>query len=133
MEKPPTRASASMRKITWECPSGNADIFYKHSLDSGLTWTEAQRSTWTTFNSSSPSVTVAGGNLHLVWEDNSPVNRSLFYKKSEDNGNVWLGTERLTWPSGGSYNPSLDASGSRILLVWEDDSPGNREVYFKIK
>jgi serine protease len=117
--------------LFWECASANTDIFYKRSLNSGISWLETQRLTWTDFYSSSPSIRVVGTNLHLVWEDNSYTNRSIFYKKSEDNGASWFKPERLTWPSGCSYNPNIDISGSRIHLVWDDDSPGNREIYFK--
>lgn len=44
----------------------------------------------------------------------------------------WSGAVRLTWNSGGSYHPAFDAdSANNIHLVWDDNTPGNNEIYHK--
>jgi hypothetical protein len=40
--------------------------------------------------------------------------------------------KRLTWDIGFSYYPALavDASG-RVHVVWQDNTPGNYEIYYR--
>jgi hypothetical protein len=51
---------------------------------------------------------------------------------SADAGTTWTASQRLTWTSGNSARPAVaaDASGN-IHLVWQDEAPGNYEIYYK--
>jgi predicted neuraminidase len=61
---------------------GNREIYYKMSTNAGDTWTTSQRLTWTSGDSLRPAVTVdASGNFHLVWEDSTPGNLEIYYKR----------------------------------------------------
>jgi len=45
---------------------------------------------------------------------------------------TWTAGQRLTWTSGYSMRLAVaaDASGY-IHLVWQDETPGNYEIYYK--
>jgi len=72
------------------------------------------------------------GNLHVVWNDNTPGNSEIFYKKSTDGGATWSADQRLTWSSGDSSHPAIAVdSFGHIHLFWFDNTPGNYEIYYK--
>lgn len=112
---------------------GNFEIYYKQSTDLGSSWSALTRLTWNSGGSFTPVITVDSFyGIHIVWADDSPGNREIFYKNTMDNGSTWSAPRRLTWNSGTSESISIamDTSG-RIYIFWDDDSPGNREIYYK--
>jgi hypothetical protein len=71
-------------------------------------------------------------NVHVFWQDDTPGNNELFYKKSTDGGNSWSSQSRLTWNAGDSCLPSAGIDSADVIhLVWADHTPGNDEVYYK--
>ena len=112
---------------------GNFEIFYKRSTNKYNNWGVITRLTWNNGLSDYPSLYIdATDGMHLVWEDLTPGNREIFYKRSTNHGTTWSAPVRLTWTSGNSYNPCIAAnSGSELYLVWRDYTPGNGEIYFK--
>jgi hypothetical protein len=120
--------------LVWcDLPPGNGEIYYKKSTDGGKTWTASKRLTWTPGSSEDPDITVDSlGNIHVVWEDATPGNYEIYYKKSTDGGLTWMASERLAWTSGPSYLPKIGSHWSGWLyVVWQDDTGGGTEVYFK--
>jgi V8-like Glu-specific endopeptidase len=120
--------------VVWEDDTpGNVEIYYKGSTDGGVTWTAGQRLTWTSGGSHYPAIAVdPAGVIHVVWEDDTPGNREIYFKKSGDGGAAWTTAKRLTWSSGQSGLPAeaIDSSG-HIHGFWEDSTPGNNEIYYK--
>ena len=120
--------------VFWQNDSGgNAEIYYKKSTDSGTTWLKSQRLTWTSGNSTQPALAISSaGDLHVLWEDDSPGNYEIYYKKSTNGGASWTASQRLTWNSGSSLAPAIDVDNSgNPYVVWFDSTPGNEEIYFK--
>lgn len=112
------------------------EIYFKRSMDRGITWSAVQRLTWNAANTQNPSITVDSINdIHCVWESMSPVAYTdLYYKSSSDNGNTWTLVKRLTYSSGASTNPFVAVDSNDVLhLVWSETSPGNWEIYYKKK
>ena len=120
--------------VIWEDDSlGNEDIFYKNSTNDGATWTGLIRITWNSGISSWPSIATDSGNgVHVVWNDDTPGNKEIYYKHSTDSGSNWSGLNRLTWNNSASIWPSIAAdSGSGIHVVWVDDIWSNCEILYK--
>jgi hypothetical protein len=68
----------------------------------------------------------------VVWQDDTPGNNEVFYKKSTNGGMAWSGAKRLTWNSGDSEFPAAATdSNDNIHLVWRYGSIGNGEIYYK--
>ena len=110
-----------------------SEIYYKQSTDAGVTWSPVKRLTWTAGGAYIPAIAIdADDAIHVVWHDFLPGDPAIYYKKSTDGGTNWSAAKRLTWASGMSYQPAVAAgSDNTIHVVWEADTPGNLEIYYK--
>jgi Neuraminidase (sialidase) len=113
--------------------AGCHEIFYKSSGDGGTTWTAAKRLTWTALDSYAPAIAVdSNDTLRLVWHDSTPGNYEILGKSSTDGGKTWSSSQRLTSTPGESVWPAIAIdSDNAIHVVWQDDTPGNNEIYYK--
>jgi Tol biopolymer transport system component len=118
--------------VVWmdETP-GNFEIYFKRSTDRGVTWTTNRRLINTAGFSFGPAIAVNGSSIYVVWDDDTPGNAEIYFKRSADGGAIWSANRRLTNNAGESWEPTIAAGGSNIYVVWDDDTPGNREAYFK--
>jgi hypothetical protein len=126
--------SGSGIHVVWgDYSTGNSEIFYKKSTNNGSTWSGLNRLTWNSGDSWLPSVTAdSSSGIHVVWDDGTPGNREIYYKRSTDSGASWSGITRLTWNSGESYYPSIAGdSSSGCHTAWCDETPGNFDIYYK--
>jgi hypothetical protein len=112
---------------------GNYEIYYKKSTNGGSTWISTMRLTWTSGYSFSPAIaTDSNNNIHVVWQDRTPGNYEIYYKKSTNGGTTWVGTNRLTWIPGNSEEPAIAAdSSNNIHVAWYDDTFGKSEIFYK--
>ncbi len=109
----------------------NLEIYYKRSVDGGLTWSNDTRLTNSTGASECQSVLVSGSNVHVIWGDFRDGNGEIYYKRSSNGGLNWENDVRLTNDGNASLHPSAAVSGSDIVVVWDDTRAGNYEIYFK--
>jgi BNR repeat-like domain len=126
--------SANTIHVVWQDDTPvNLEIYYKMSTDGGATWKAAKRLTWTAGNSYVPDIAIDSRDaIHVVWQDYTPGNNEIYYKRSEDGGATWSAAQRLSWTSGYSVSPAVAIdSGGAIHVVWDDITPGNDEVYYK--
>jgi hypothetical protein len=107
----------------------NLELLYKKSTDGGATWSKYKRFTWNTGRSLEPTILIDSyDHIHVVWQDESPGNFEIFYKRSTDGGLTWFMSDRLTWTATWNDEPAMAAdSNDHIHLVWRDD----RELYCK--
>ena len=120
--------------IVWnEGAHGNPEIYYKKSTNGGLVWSKSKRITWTTGESMYPAITTYSGNsVHVVWQDDTPGQITIYHRKSSDGGNTWGKTKRLNWYSEFSEHPVIaEDSNHRIHVLWEKLTPGNHEILYK--
>jgi Neuraminidase (sialidase) len=96
-------------------------------------WTSAKRLTWTSGSSEYPGVaTDSSLGIHVVWEDDTPGNWEIYYKRTTDGGTSWSLARRLSWTSGDSHAPAIAIDSSDYIhVVWYDDQTGNNEIYYK--
>jgi hypothetical protein len=112
---------------------GNTEINYKRSTDGGVTWIGAKRLTWNLGYSGDPTIALNLGNtIHVVWDDDTPGNTEIYYRRSTNGGGAWGSVKRLTWNSGSSQRPKITVDSSdKVHVVWYDDTPGENEIYLK--
>jgi hypothetical protein len=79
-----------------------------------------------------PSIaTDTNNHIHVVWQDSTPSNAEIYYKKSTNGGATWT-TKRLTWNSTSSQMPAIViGSNNHVHVVWYDYAPGNFEIFNK--
>jgi len=134
--RPTIAAAGSYVYVVWHDKTpGNAEIYFRRSIDGGATWETAKRLTNNWGDSVTPSIAVEGSTVYVAWSDWSadPVTPQgeIYFKKSTDNGKTWQPTKRLTNMPGDSYKPRIEAEGSNVFVVWYDIAPGNLEIYFR--
>ena len=104
---------------------GAGEVFYKRSLDGGMSWDTDKRLT-DDDNVFSGRATIAAWNnqIHIVWMDRRDGNNELYYKRSTNNGNTWSDDVRLTNDGAISEYPSMaskaDALEKRIARLERD-------------
>lgn len=74
-----------------------SDLFYKRSTNNGETWENTQRITWNQGVTDYLSLSVAGENVHLAYDEDSLhfEHWDLFYRRSTDNGETWLTRKQI--------------------------------------
>jgi hypothetical protein len=113
--------------VTWyDYRDGGAEIYYKHSLDGGITWESDTRLTNNSASSLAPCISVYNSVVHLVWQDDGII----FYKRSTDAGINWEQEISLTVDDS-SFLPSITVSELNIHVVWAFEYPLNREIFYK--
>lgn len=118
--------------IIWaDLNPGSWEIYYKKSTDGGTTW-DMKRLTYNSGYSVNPAIAVDSNNyIHVVWEDLSPGDREIFYKRSTNGGTSWI-TRRLSWISGKSMEPTIAVDSiHNIHVAWHDDGAENREIFYR--
>jgi len=130
--RPSIVADGSKIYLVWyDGTPGNYEIFFIKSTSSGATWQTAKRLTNTTGESYNPEIAVSDANVYVVWQDDTLGTGNIYFRKSTDSGTTWQTAKRLTNNIGDCWSPSIAASGSNVYVVWQDDAPGNEEIYFR--
>jgi len=133
---PSVTVSGSLVNVVWadrRDRDGYDEVYYKRSTDSGISWgedTQLSNNTYI-FSSWSPSISVSGSLVHVVWMDNRDGDNEIYFKRSTDGGVNWGAETRLTNNTGSSEYPSVAVSGSIIHVVWNDNRDGDFEIYYK--
>jgi len=110
---------------------GNYDVYFRRSVNGGVNWQAAQKLTSTPAKISGKEIAASGDNVYVTWCDAAPGNYEIYFKRSLDGGVSWEDTKRITYNAGNSGDPAIAVSGTNVYLVWEDDTPGVFEIYFR--
>jgi hypothetical protein len=103
-------------------PDTNPEIFYRMSMDLGLTWQTPERLTFKEGESFWPQLAVGDSFLHLVWTDSRPDSlpgyRQTYYKR------------KALFPSG-VKGPSISCKGldGSLVRVYPNPSRGSFWIY----
>jgi hypothetical protein len=129
---PSIRVEGEVVHVVWsDRRDGNYEIYYKRSVDGGVTWEADVRLTYDNGHSESPSIAVEGEVVHVVWHDERDGNPEIYYKRSVDGGVTWENDVRLTEDDNAeSSYPSIAVEGEVVHVVWWDKRDGNYEVYY---
>jgi hypothetical protein len=77
-------ASGDLHVVWYDDQPGNYEVYYKNSTDGGDTWSTSERLSWNSGRSEYPVIAVDPlGNLHVAWDDDTPGNYEIYYKKNE--------------------------------------------------
>ena len=102
--------------------NGNLDIFYKRSLNGGLTW-EADVALITNSEfQATPAIAVSGSNVHIVWEDDRDGGSEVYYARSTDAGATWSTEVKISNEGFNIGTPSIAVEGNNVHVVWMETS-----------
>lgn len=116
-------------------PTFDQEIFYKKSTDGGATFSPTENISNDPGLSQFPAIAVSGQNVYIVWENGPGIDQSgsreIFYKRSTNGGDTFESTQNISNNDGTSRRPEIAASGNNVYVVWEDTSPGNRDIFYR--
>ncbi len=119
--------------VIWYDYRDGARIFYKKLNQNGNVLIDDRRISSVSYYSYYPDFSIDNlGHIHVVWDSTvENLNREIFYKKLDNNGNTLIDDLRLTFDNSSSWNPSVasDSTGN-VHVVWEDSRNGNLEIYY---
>jgi len=149
--QPVVSASESNVYVSWHdttTSTGNYDIFYKKSGNEGTTFGNPINLSNNPGNSMVPQMVTSdtecklvrfnlictGGDVYVVWQDDTPVESDIFYSYSADRGDTFRSTPiNLTNDLAASVDPNIALDTEfdedpfdifvRVFVVWETRSP----------
>ncbi len=136
-EFPQIATSGNKVYVVWEeeeddGTKGNKEIYLRPSSDDGSSFKLIRNISRTlTGTSQFPQIAASGNNVYVVWVDNTNGNKDIYFKASPNSGQGFKGKKNLSETNGTSEFPQIAASGNKVYVVWEDDTNGNKEIYFK--
>ena len=131
-ESPQIAAYNNSVYVVWEDNStGNNEIYFKGSNNKGSSFRTTRLLSNSSGSSESPQIAAYNNSVYVVWEDNSTGNNEIYFKGSNNKGSSFRTTRLLSNSSGSSESPQIAAYNNSVYVVWEDNSTGNNEIYFK--
>ena len=128
--RPAIAASGSNVYMAWDDSStGDFEIYFKKSIDSGASWGANKQLTDNSGASSHPAIAVNSANVCVAWHDDCSGTYDVYCKRSTDGGASWQANELPIYNPGFSQFPDIAVSSSKVHVAWEDDTPGNDEVF----
>jgi hypothetical protein len=130
---PSVSESGSLVHILWsDGRSGQADIYYKRSEDGGETWGADYPLTnnSVTGYSDSPSMSVSGSVVQVVFRDTRAGGYGIYSKHSTDGGINWSIDKRVSEGNITEHCPSVSVLDSVVTVVWYGNRDGNAEIYY---
>jgi hypothetical protein len=110
--------------------SGNSEIYFTKSTDSGNTWSGEKRVTWNAGNSFRPLIAhESTGNIHVIWADDSTGSYQVLYRKSTNDGATWYPTKRMTWTSKPAFRLAMTVDSTDTIYVFFE--LGYYDIYLK--
>jgi Neuraminidase (sialidase) len=67
-------------------------------------------------------VAASGSNRFVVWQDDTPGNNEILFRRSTDNGATWKPVVNLSSNPGSSHDAQIAVSGSRVYVVWSQEN-----------
>ncbi len=128
-----TQAADGTLWVVWYSDrSGNYDLWFKTSSDSGSTWSAETQLTSAAFDDRTPAITqAADGTLWVVW-DSDRDDTQLWYKTSSDGGSTWSADARVTTNSASEYSPAIMHSSDGMLwLMWSRSSSYGSQLWYQ--
>ena len=101
---------------------GTVEVYYKRSLDDGVTWGQDVRLsnlTPQTFDPE-PRLGTDGHTVLVVYSNRTPTGEHLFYVVSNDGGDDFSTPIQLTHDLGDQSNTALAFVGSTVHVVWQE-------------
>ncbi len=118
--------SGSYIHVVWsDLRDGNAEIYYKRSVNGGATWGADTRLTFQFNESAGPSIAVSGNTVYVVWHDTRDGNYEIYTKSSADSGDTWGADLRLTNTATISEFACISVSGANVHVTWEEETSGD--------
>jgi hypothetical protein len=131
--EPQLAASGNGICVAWrDSTLGNSQIFFRSSTNNGATFTPVVNLSNDAGTAYNARLAMMNTDVYVVWADTTPGVEDVFLASSTDGGLSFGSPTNISNNSGFSLNPELAATNVSVYVVWQDDTPGNYDVFFKI-
>ena len=121
--------------VVWQDDSNgpDSDIFFRVSHDNGQTFAPFTDLSNNAGFSAGQQMIVSGNNVYVVWQDDSNgPDSDIFFRVSDDNGQTFAPFTDLSNNGDGSGSQQMIVSGNNVYVVWQDDSNGPLDIFFRV-
>jgi hypothetical protein len=120
---PSVAADANGTYIFWSSDTANGEVFFRRSVDGGLTWATEQRlSNASGYSRASDILIDRAGYIHIVWYDDRNGYPGIYHRQSCDHGATWSPEQWVTQFDGAvdSVDPKIAQAedGTLTMLYW---------------
>jgi hypothetical protein len=130
-----SKVSVSNNKVLifWTADNSNntTKVYSLKSDTDGKKFTNKQVLSKHYVDSSNVESAIRNNELFVIWQDNISGNQEILLTRSRDGGNSFGNILNISNNYGTSECPSIAISKDKIHIVWEDDTLGNHEVFYK--
>ena len=110
-----------------------SDIFFAVSSNGGQIFDTPKNLSNNTGGSFNPEIAISGTNVYVIWEDDTPGNQDILFARSTNNGQTFsTPLINISQNTGRSFSSEILAQGNSVYVVWEDDTPGNSDIFFAV-
>lgn len=123
--------------IVWEeddIASGNSEILYIKSSNSGQTFTSPKNISSNNTQSVSPAIIgddVNSNNIYIVWSDETTDAMQIFFSRSIDGGINFSAPTNISNSGYNTDNPEIKFRHSILHIVWQSEEPDFGIFYTK--
>ncbi|MFH1050344.1 MAG: T9SS type A sorting domain-containing protein [bacterium] len=117
---PSLSVSGNMVHVVWyDVRDGNMEIYYKRSIDAGISWENDVRLSENNVGDFRPSIESCNDYVHVVWFDFSETKiNHIYYKRSTDGGLTFEPEKLLTEETINSTSPCITVSDTIVSVVY---------------
>jgi hypothetical protein len=109
-------------------------LYFRTSINAGANFTDKEYLSRNIGQLADYSQIIASGNnAYVVWSDISRYQGvyDVFLRAITDNGTAISDPIKISNTNGSSISPQIATSGDYIYVVWQDDTTGNGDIYFR--
>jgi hypothetical protein len=119
--------------VFWTAGNSNnsTQIYNSKSGGNGEEFTKKQVISKNFTDSSNVESVIRNNELFVTWQADNSGNQEILLTRSRDGGITFDKIMNLSNNDGTSECPSIAISKNKLHLVWEDDTLGNHEVFYK--
>lgn len=111
--------------------SGGYNLYFARSSDDGYHFGKISNLSENFNDSSNVETAFDGKFLYLLWQEGVNGNQEILLRMSTNNFSNIGKIRNVSNNNGTSECPSLSISNGRLHIVWEDDSTGDHEIFYR--
>ncbi len=109
------------------------DVFFTESTNGGASFSTPIDVSKDVYQSLWPVVASSGPYIYVAWENSTlSSNPQVVLSRSTDGGTTFGAATDLSNDVGYTQNIAVAASGSNVYIVWQDQTPGNYHVFYRL-
>jgi coproporphyrinogen III oxidase len=118
--------------IVWrDETTGNGDIYFRASDDSGDHFRNIKNLGTTKESSSEPQITTVGNNVYIAWRDETTGDGNIYFRRSSNYGNIFDEIEKLSNVNASSSEPQMSTYQNNLYLIWTQSTFNNMKIFFE--